>query len=488
MEKGEYTGVFLQKKKVKLLRQILTKGQVYDNFSRALKGAYYMKTKSMTEGNSLSLILKFALPLMAGNVFQELYTITDTVIVGQFLGVDALAAIGSGGWITWMLISVLCGITQGFSVLAAQCFGANDKEGIRKHMGNSILLSVIICAFIVIGGELILAPLLKLLNTPKEIYDDALLYLRLYYAGCPILMTYNYAAAHLRAFGNSSAPLRAMIIASVVNIALDILFVGPFGWGIAGAMIATLIAQMVAAVYSVYYLANINFIYFSKRELKLSPRLCSKQLYIAAPMAIQNIIICVGGIVVQFVVNGYGVSYIAGVTATNRLYSLIETASISYGHAMTTFMGQNLGAGEIKRIKKGILSGNFIGLVTSFIIMTAMFIFGDIILGMFVTGTTKEIADTMAVANRYLMIMCAFLPVLYVLNIVKASIVGLGNSIIPMISSVGELIFRIAASFTLPVYFGKMNLFYAEPLAWIGAVLVLIPGYFYCIGKLKTGL
>lgn len=444
-----------------------------------------MKTKSMTEGNSLGLILRFALPLMAGSVFQELYTITDTVIVGQFLGVDALAAVGSGGWITWMLISVLCGITQGFSVLAAQCFGAGDKDGIRKHMGNSIILSVYICVFLVVGGELILGPLLRFLNTPPEIYDDALLYIRLYYAGCPVIMAYNYASAHLRAFGNSSAPLRAMIIASVVNILLDLLFVGPLKWGIAGAMIATLIAQLVAAVYSIYYLVNIDFVYFSKRELKISKSISKKQLYIAMPMAIQNIIICVGGIVVQFVVNGYGVSFIAGVTATNRLYTLIETASISYGHAMTTFMGQNIGAGKTERIKKGIISGNFIGIITSFIIMSAMFIFGNAILGMFVAGTEKEVADTMAVANRYLMLMCAFLPVLYVLNIVKASIVGFGNSIIPMLSSVGELVFRIAASFTLPVYFGKMNLFYAEPLAWIGAVLVLIPGYFYCVRKLR---
>lgn len=444
-----------------------------------------MKTKSMTEGNSLSLLLKFALPLMAGSVFQELYTITDTAIVGQFLGVDALAAVGSGAWLTWMLISVLCGISQGFSVLAAQCFGAGDKDGIRKHMGNSIVLSVYICIFLVVGGELILAPLLKFLNTPPEIYDDALLYIRLYYAGCPVIMAYNYAAAHLRAFGNSSAPLRAMIIASVVNIVLDLLFVGPFGWGIAGAMIATLIAQVVAAVYSIYYLVNIDFIYFSKKELKISKNISKKQIYIAMPMAVQNIIICVGGIVVQFVVNGYGVSYIAGVTATNRLYTLIETASISYGHAMTTFMGQNIGAGKTERIKKGILSGNFIGIITSFIIMAAMFIFGDVLLGMFVTGTEKEVSDTMAVASRYLMIMCAFLPVLYVLNIIKAAIVGFGNSIIPMLSSVGELIFRIASSFTIPVYFGRMNLFYAEPLAWIGAVLVLIPGYFYCVRKIK---
>ncbi len=447
-----------------------------------------MRTKSMVKGNPYTLLLRFAMPLIAGNIFQEFYNIADTIIVGQFLGVQALAAVGAGGWSIWMMLSAVQGLSQGFSVPAAHSFGAGDTEGAKKHMGNSILLSLVSCAILCVFGELILRPLLIWQNTPAEIFEDALLYLRLYYAGCPIIMTYNYAASHLRAFGNSRAPLRAMIIASIVNIVLDILFVGPFGWGIKGAIIATLIAQFVAAIYSMRCLMKIEFVSFSKNNLRLSPSLCAKQLYLGAPIALQNIIISIGGLIVQLVVNRYGISFIAGVTATNRLYGLIETASISYGYAVTTYVGQNAGAGEYSRIKKGFASGNVIGLLTSIVIMLLMILFGKNLLMLFVSGTKEEISSTIEVAYRYLFIMSAFLPVLYFLNITKSAIVGLGNSIIPMLSGVAELIMRVGCSFLIPVYYGKMNLFFAEPASWGASVIVLSAGYIYCVKKIKNTL
>lgn len=447
-----------------------------------------MKTKSMVRGNPYSLLMRFALPLIAGNLFQEFYNITDTIIVGQFLGVNALAAVGAGGWSIWMILSALQALSQGFSVPSAHCFGSGDMESVKKNMGNAALLSLISCLFLCVLGEIILKPLLIWQNTPREIFDDALLYLRLYYAGCPIIMVYNYASSHLRAFGNSSAPLRAMIIASIVNIVLDILFVGPFGWGIKGAIFATLIAQGVAAIYSMNALRKIDFVSFSKENLRLQKNLCAKQLYLGAPMALQNIIISLGGIIVQLVVNRYGISFIAGVTATNRLYGLIETASISYGYAVTTYVGQNVGAGEYKRVKKGVVSGNIIGFFTSVFIMLIMIFFGKNLLMLFVSGTKEEIALTIKVAYRYLLIMSAFLPVLYFLNIVKSAIVGLGNSTIPMLSGVAELIMRVGCSFLLPIYFGEMNLFFAEPVAWSASVVVLGAGYFFCMRKLKKSL
>ena len=462
----------------------LTKGSicarvVQDDLWRGID----MKTKSMTEGKSFSLILKFALPLMLGSVFQEFYTITDTVIVGQFLGVGALAAVGIGGWITWMLLAAVQGFCQGFSVLAAQAFGAKKTDDANVQMGNSLLLSVIISVACATLGQFILAPLLKLLNTPAEVFGDALLYLRIYYAGCPITMAYNYAASHLRAYGNSKAPLIATIIASIVNIGLDILFVGPFGWGIAGAVIATLIAQLVAAIYSFCALLKIDFVKFQKSNIKMDTSLSAKQMKMGLPMSVQYIMISIGGIIVQFVVNRYGITFIAGMTATNRLYTLLETAAISYGYAITTYVGQNVGAGRIDRIKSGMVSGNVIAVATSFIIMTAMFVFGKNLVSMFISGTPEEISEALKVAWKYLLIMSAFLPVLYSLHIFKAAVVGFGDSFFAMMSGVAELVLRVGASFLLPVYFGKMNLFYAEPLAWIAAWLVLIAGYVYLYRK-----
>lgn len=434
-------------------------------------------TRNMTAGKPASLLLQFALPLMAGNLFQEFYTVADTIIVGQFLGVHALAAIGAGGWITWMMTSAIQGFTQGFSIPAAQAFGAGNHEQIRKNMGNAAVLSAVLSIILVLAGESILRPLLTLLDTPAEIFSTSLMYLRIYYAACPIMMTYNYAACNLRALGNSQAPLRAMILASVINIILDLLFVGPLQMGVAGAVIATVIAQFFAAAYSIYCLFRIDFIYFAKEDLKLNPGFCRRLLVLGAPMSLQNIIISIGGIMVQFIVNQFGITFIAGFTATNRLYGLIETAGISYGYAMTTYTGQNKGAGLYKRIHQGVLTAHAIGLITSVSISLIMIFFGKSILSLFITGTPEEIAATMAVAYRYLFIMSLFLPVLYSLHILRSSLMGLGNSTIPMCSGIAELIMRVSSAFLIPTYFGEMNLFFAEPIAWAGAVAVLLTGY-----------
>lgn len=444
-------------------------------------------TKNMTVGKPAVLLLQFALPLMAGNLFQEFYTITDTIIVGQFLGVNALAAIGSGAWISWMMTSAIQGFTQGFSIPAAQAFGAGNKEQIQKNMGNAAVLACILSIILVIAGEAVLHPLLALLDTPDEILPTSLMYLRIYFAGGPAMMAYNYAACNLRALGNSQAPLRAMILASALNIGLDLLFVGVFHWGVAGAVIATVIAQLCAALFSLYCLFHIDFIYFKKEDLQLQPSLCKNLLFLGAPMSLQNIIISIGGIIVQSIVNQFGITFIAGTTATNRLYGLIETAGISYGYAMTTYAGQNKGAGQYRRIHRGVLTAHVIGLITSVSIALIMIFAGKMILGLFITGTPEEISATMAVAYRYLFIMSIFLPVLYSLHILRSSLMGLGNSAFPMFSGVAELIMRITASFLIPIHWGEMNLFFSEPIAWAGAVAVLLTGYLWCMGKLTKG-
>ncbi len=444
-----------------------------------------MKTKDMTKGHSGALLFKFALPLMAGNVFQELYTITDTAIVGQFLGVNALAAVGAGAWVTWMLLSAIQGFTQGFSVPVAQEFGADNVDAIRKNMANSAILSAVISVILALGGQLILRPLLLLLNTPSEIMDEALLYMRIYYLGAPAIVAYNYAACHLRALGNSSAPLKAMIIASVTNVVLDILFVWPFGWGIAGAVIATVIAQVVAALYSLVCLMRIDVVSFDRQYFKVKIALVKRLLYLGVPMLLQNVIISLGGLVVQFVTNGFGLVFVAGFTATGRLYSLLETAGISYGYAVTTYVGQNLGAGNIKRISLGVRWGNIIGITTSVIIGVCLIFFGENVLSLFIESGSDLYEATMHIAYGYLRVMCIFLPILYILHVYRSAISGLGNGTVPMFSGVAELVMRVGAAILLPKMFGRMYLFYAEPIAWFGATVVLVVGYYVLFGKVK---
>ena len=387
-----------------------------------------MKVKDMTTGKIVPMLIAFAIPIMGGNLFQQLYTVVDTMIVGRFLGVSALAAVGSGGWMTWMLLGAIMGMSEGFANPVAQAFGAGDRERVRKTMANSLVLSAIISVVLLVLGQMIMIPMMKLLNIPDEIFEMALLYLRIYYFGAPAMMAYNYAACHLRALGNSKDPVIAVVISSITNIVLDILFVGPMGMGIAGAVIATVIAQVFAAVYSFICLFKIDFVRFQKEDFTLQRALCNRLLYMGVPMAFQNVVVSIGGIILQLVVNLYGITFIAGWTATSRLYGLLEIVGISLAYALTTFVGQNRGAGKLDRTREGIRKAMILALCASVVLAVFFITFGKNILMLFISGTPQEVEATMNVAYRYLFMMSIFLPTLYCLHIIKCALVGLGNS------------------------------------------------------------
>lgn len=444
------------------------------------------KTQDMTTGKIVPMLIAFAIPIMGGNLFQQLYTVVDTMIVGRFLGVSALAAVGAGGWMTWMLLGAIMGMSEGFANPVAQAFGAGDIERVRKTMGNSLVLSTIIAIVLTVLGQIILVPMMKLLNIPDEIFDMALLYLRIYYLGAPIMMAYNFAACHLRALGNSKDPVVAVVIGAISNIVLDILFVGPMKMGIAGAVVATLLAQVFSAVYSYVCLFKIDFVRFSKEDFELQRALCGRLLYMGIPMAFQNVVVSIGGIILQLVVNLYGIAFIAGWTATSRLYGLLEIAGISLAYALTTFVGQNRGAGKIDRAREGIRKAMILSLCTSVILGLIFITFGKYILTLFISGTPQEVEATMMVAYRYLTVMSTCLPLLYCLHVIKCALVGLGNSTFPMWSGVSELFMRAGSAFILPFLWGEMSLFFAEPLAWLGADVVMLIGYFSYMKKLET--
>ena len=440
----------------------------------------------MTTGKIVPMLIAFAIPIMGGNLFQQLYTVVDTMIVGRFLGVSALAAVGAGGWMTWMLLGAIMGMSEGFANPVAQAFGAGDIERVRKTMGNSLVLSATIAIVLTVLGQIILVPMMKLLNIPDEIFDMALLYLRIYYLGAPIMMAYNFAACHLRALGNSKDPVVAVVIGAISNIVLDILFVGPMKMGIAGAVVATLLAQVFSAVYSYVCLFKIDFVRFSKEDFELQRALCGRLLYMGIPMAFQNVVVSIGGIILQLVVNLYGIAFIAGWTATSRLYGLLEIAGISLAYALTTFVGQNRGAGKIDRAREGIRKAMILALCTSVILAVIFITFGKYILMLFISGTPQEVEATMMVAYRYLTVMSTCLPLLYCLHVIKCALVGLGNSTFPMWSGVSELFMRAGSAFILPFLWGEMSLFFAEPLAWLGADVVMLIGYFSYMKKLTA--
>lgn len=441
------------------------------------------KIKDMTQGFPLSLIVSFALPLMVGNIFQQLYTVVDTMVVGKALGVDALAALGATDWLYWMVLGMVQGVTQGFGIQMAREFGAKQFESLRSVVGSATTLSAICGILFLIIGQAVGRPILEIMNTPDDIMDWSLLYLRIMFLGIPIVMVYNLLSCILRALGDGQTPLNAMIVAALTNIGLDLLFVLVFQWGIAGAAAATLIAQAFSGAFCLYRLGKIDFLRLKREHFRLNSKMAKRLLSLGSPMALQNAIIAMGGMIIQGVVNGYGVAFIAGFTATNKLYGILEIAATSYGYAMITYVGQNLGAGKIQRIRSGMRCAILVALATSAVIAAVMLVFGRGIVGAFISGTPEEVLQATQVAYTYLAIMSICLPVLYVLHVTRSAVQGMGNTVLPMVSGIAEFIMRTGGVLILPALLGETGIFIAEVLAWVGADVILIPSYFLSIKK-----
>lgn len=445
------------------------------------------RIKNMTEGKPVSLIVAFALPLMAGNVFQQLYSVVDSMVVGKFLGVNALAALGASTWPNWVVLGILQGLTQGFSILMAQAFGAKDEKRLRMAVGNSVVLSAISSVILMILGLLFAYPMLQMLKTPEDVISYSMVYLRISFIAIPIIAAYNLLASILRSLGDGQTPLRAMILSSVVNVILDILFVRVFYWGIAGAAIATLIAQLVSCIFCFIYVQKIELLHLERENLRIQKKLAKNMLAVSSPMALQNILIAGGGMIVQSVVNQFSIVFIAGFTAGSKLHGVLEIATSSYGFAMTTYVGQNLGARRIDRIRQGVKSAIGVAVLTSVIIASAMLMCGKMVISGFVSGNGEEAVQTISVAYRYLAIMCICLPVLYILYVFRSSLQGMGNTVLPMVSGIAELIMRTSAVLILPKFVGETGVFLAEVLAWAGADVVLITSYIVTMRKVSAG-
>ncbi len=305
------------------------------------------------------------------------------------------------------------------------------------------------------------------------------------FAGLPVVMAYNLFAAVLRALGDSKTPLSAMVVASLTNIVLDILFVMGLHWGVAGAAFATVIGQAVSAAVCLRKVRHIELLHMEKRERRLYQDVAGRLMKLAIPFVFQNFVISAGGIVVQYVVNGFGVLYIAGFTATNKLYGVLEIAAHSYGFAMTTYTAQNMGAGRLDRIRKGTRTGAVMGIATAALISVVMFLFGRAILSCFVSGEPVEVEATIGIAYHYLAIMAVFLPILYILYVFRSALQGLGNTVMPMVSGIAELAMRVSVILFLPLLIGEEGLFWAEVCAWAGADVVLVFSYFKGMGRLE---
>ena len=432
------------------------------------------KTLNMTQGSPWKLLLRFSLPLMLGNVFQQLYTMVDTAIVGRGVGIHALAALGCVDWLNWLMLGIAQGFTQGFSVRIAQAFGASDTKNLRRFMGQSALATAGLALLCTLIGLLGIPLFLQLLRVPEELAPLSGLYVRILFAGLPVVFFFNYCSAMLRAVGDSKTPLVAMTVASVTNIGLDLVTVYGLSWGVAGAAAATVVSQILSGGICLAKILRTPQLRFGKGETAPDRQVLGNLLRLGTPVAAKNIAIATGGMVVMAVVNAFGTTFIAGFTSTNKLYGLLEIAALSYGFAINTYVGQNYGAGRMDRIRSGMKSDTVLAVLTSLVIAAVMFLFGRHIAMLFISSEDPiQAAQAGDIAYTYLKMMAAGLPILYCLYLLFSALQGLGDTVQPMVSGFVELFFRLAVAGIVAWTGHQTGIFFAEITAWIGSALYL---------------
>lgn len=422
----------------------------------------------------MKLLLLFAAPLIVANFGQQLYMIVDAIIVGRGVGVEALASVGATDWAYWLALWVVQALTQGFAIPISQYFGEGNHTRLRQTVAMSIKLCIFIGIFMTVLFLLIAQPLLHLLQTPDNIFSGALEYLLTMYGGILIVMAYNMSASILRALGDGKTPLIAITIAAVTNIALDLLFVLVFQWGILGAAVATVAAQLFAFLYCFRILKNLDLMKIQKEDWQFRKEIIAHQCSLGGPLALQHILIAVGGMILQSAINKHGFLFIAGFTATNKIYGLLESSAISLGYAVTTYMAQNYGAGLYSRIRKGLKTATLIAVTLSVLVSIVMIFVGKPILSLFIDSTSADASKTLEIAYHYLFVMSCLLLSLYLLYVFRNTLQGLGNAIAPLLSGIMEFFARVSVAYLFTHIWGDEWIFFAEPSAWIAAMIVLI--------------
>jgi putative MATE family efflux protein len=424
-------------------------------------------------------MINFSIPLLISNALQLLFAVVDSAIVGRMLGVSAFASLMAIASPFWLVLSLVIGFNQGFSTLFAQRFGAKNMEGLRKALVTAVYLTMLLGITIGISGLLGVRGLLQILHTPAELIDGSVTYLSWIWAGMPLITGYNLCAMTLFALGDSKTPLRAMIIATIVNIALDFALVIPFG--IAGVAAASLIAQGTAMIYCIIVLRKTGL--FQGAGIKFDKPSAWPLLRLALPLGFRNAVIEVGGLVVQRYVNNYGTEFVAGIGAAKRMYSLLMIAGGAIEASIGTFVAQNFGAGQVERIKQGMKDGLKLALFASAVIMAIAFPFGRHILWLLIDGDAAQINEVLDVGTKQLFLMTAGLPFLYLLFMYRAALQGLGNTFIPMLSGFVELGLRIVSVVVLTRFLGDLGVMLSDPIAWPFALILLFTSYLIVFRK-----
>lgn len=442
------------------------------------------KISDMTEGSPARHILTFAFPLIITNIGQQLYMIADASIVGRCVGVKALAAVGATDWLYFLILWTVVGLTQSISTYVSRYFGDRNFNAMNKAIAMCTLLCASIGAALTLAGLISASPMLELLNTPDDIIDNAEIYFNTLISGTLIVAAYNMAASVLRALGNSRAPLIAMGISAFINIGLDLLFILVLKMNIFGAALASVLAQLVSFIYCFVVLKRIGIVSLGKSTWIIDRKLMKSIISFGMPLALGYIVISLGGVILQSTVNLKGSAFVAGYTATNKVYGLLECSAISLGIAASTFLSQNYGAGKYKRVKEGIKTVSLIALILSGAISVISIALRNPLMELFLNANEKGGAEAQRIAVYYLIVLSLYLSILYLLHIFRNVLQAMEIASWSMLSGFAEFISRVAMSKIVIKYIGDNALFYAEPIAWFVALLIVFIPYFYYRKKL----
>lgn len=440
----------------------------------------------MTVGSPVHHILIFALPLLFGNLFQQLYNMVDSIIVGNYVGADAFAAVGSCGSISFLFFSLSSGLSVGIGVIVSQFFGAKEEDKVNATIANSIYVLGVAAILVSLVGIIFAPAILQLLRTPAEILGDAVIYMRTTCAGTIAIVAYNGVASILRALGDSKTPLYFLIISSLINVGLDLLFVLVFHMGVVGVAVATIIAQAVSAITCVIYAyKKVPYFRLTKEQMKPRRQLIYRTIRLGVPIALQNSMIAVSCMALQGVVNSYGKTVMAAYTVTNRVEQIIQQPFGSLSVALTTYAGQNYGSRNIERVKKGFHQATIMAFVFSMVMLPLFFFFSEQIVHIFV----KE-PEVIRIGAKALQFTSVFYFALGMIYVPRAVLNGCGDAMFAMLNGVTEVSCRIGFSqvFTRVPKLGWWSIWVTTIATWVITSMVCSWRYLYVTKRMKNSV
>ena len=438
----------------------------------------------LTNGRPIKVIFLYTIPLLLGNFFQQFYSFIDTLIVGKTISVNALASVGATGGLTALVIGFAQGMTSGLTILTARKYGANDEAGVRQSFASGIIISLFIIVVFTAIALLVAYPLLVAMQTPKVLLHDSFIFLEIIFAGIFSFVGFDFLGNTMRALGDSRVPLFFLIVSTVLNILLELVFILYLKMGVAGAGLATVVAQTITFVILYFYIRkHIPYLILTREDFKIDMDEIKELLKVSLPMGFQSSIIAIGSIILQFMLNTLGANAVAAYTVAGRVEQIATLPAFSFGLALVNFTAQNMGAKKFDRILKGVKDGILVSVISSLIIGIFLIFFGQSISHLFMNGSETKVLNLIQI---YYYFNGSTYFILSILFIVRYTLQGLGNQKAPTIAGIAELLMRVFAGVVLIRLFGFYGAAMANPLAWTGSVLVLVSTWNIEIKKLKN--